>query len=102
MIVIGRPYQYQRLALEKLLKAVQMRQEEIMRNVVSRAQGVLLITVAACLTVSCSKHEPLQAANIQPADIPTVPVARITTEDLSRGLVLTAEFKPFQEIDVMA
>jgi len=24
------------------------------------------------------------------------------TEDLSHGLVLTAEFKPFQEVDVMA
>jgi RND family efflux transporter MFP subunit len=29
-------------------------------------------------------------------------VARVTSESLSRGLVLTAEFKPYQEVDVMA
>ena len=29
-------------------------------------------------------------------------VAKASTEDLSHGLVLTAEFKPFQEVDVMA
>jgi len=29
-------------------------------------------------------------------------VAKVTTEDLAHNLVLTAEFKPFQEIDVMA
>jgi RND family efflux transporter MFP subunit len=31
-----------------------------------------------------------------------VAVAKVTTEDLSHGLVLTAEFKPYQEVDVMA
>ena len=29
-------------------------------------------------------------------------MAKAKTEDMSRGLVLTAEFKPFQEVDVMA
>ena len=29
-------------------------------------------------------------------------MAKVTSEDLSHNLVLTAEFKPFQEIDVMA
>ena len=29
-------------------------------------------------------------------------VAKASTEDLSHGLVLTAEFKPYQEVDVMA
>jgi RND family efflux transporter MFP subunit len=29
-------------------------------------------------------------------------VAKVVTEDLSRALVLTAEFKPYQEVDVMA
>ena len=33
---------------------------------------------------------------------PTVAVAKAKTEDMSRGVVITAEFKPFQEIDVMA
>jgi RND family efflux transporter MFP subunit len=31
-----------------------------------------------------------------------VAVAKVSTENLSHGLVLTAEFKPFQEVDVMA
>ena len=32
----------------------------------------------------------------------TVAVAKATVEDLSRGMILTAEFRPFQEVDVMA
>jgi RND family efflux transporter MFP subunit len=36
------------------------------------------------------------------AEAPTVAVARATAADLSRSVKLTAEFKPFQEIDVMA
>jgi RND family efflux transporter MFP subunit len=39
---------------------------------------------------------------VQPSDVPTVAVAKATTEDLSHGLVLTAEFRPYQEVDVMA
>jgi RND family efflux transporter MFP subunit len=42
----------------------------------------------------------VDAAN--PAEAPTVAVAKATIEDLSRGLVLTAEFKPYQEVDLMA
>jgi RND family efflux transporter MFP subunit len=34
--------------------------------------------------------------------VPTVAVAKATRTDLSNGLVLTAEFAPYQEIDVMA
>ena len=33
---------------------------------------------------------------------PTVAVAKATVEDLSQGLTLTAEFKPYQEVDLMA
>jgi RND family efflux transporter MFP subunit len=36
------------------------------------------------------------------SDVPTVAVARTTTENLSHDLILTAEFRPFQEVDVMA
>jgi RND family efflux transporter MFP subunit len=36
------------------------------------------------------------------SDAPTVAVAQATTEDLSHDLVLTAEFRPFQEVDLMA
>src|SRR5438045_8005368 len=51
------------------------------------------------LAISCSKETPTRAAA---PDIPSVAVAKVTSEDLSHGLVLTAEFKPFQEVDVMA
>jgi RND family efflux transporter MFP subunit len=37
-----------------------------------------------------------------PTAIPTVAVAEAATQSVSRGIVLTAEFKPYQEIDVMA
>ena len=36
------------------------------------------------------------------AEIPTVSAAKAVIRDLSRDIVLTAEFVPFQEIDVMA
>ena len=74
----------------------------IMRNVVSKPHALLFVMAMAYLTSSCSKHEPVQASNANPADVPTVAVAKVSTEDLSHGLVLTAEFKPFQEVDVMA
>ena len=73
-----------------------------MRNVVSQPYALLFVMAAAYLTSACSKHEPVQAGTPKPADVPTVAVAKVSTEDLSHGLVLTAEFKPFQEVDVMA
>ncbi len=62
----------------------------------------LTCIAAACLTSSCSKHDPVHAGGAQPTDVTTVAVAKAATQDLSRGLVLTAEFIPFQEVDVMA
>jgi RND family efflux transporter MFP subunit len=73
-----------------------------MRNAFSKPYALLFVMAAACLTFSCAKHEPVQASSTKPADVPTVAVAKVSTEDLSHGLVLTAEFKPFQEVDVMA
>ena len=73
-----------------------------MRNVVSQHHGLLIVIATMGLSVSCSRHEAVQASNPKAADVPTVAVAKVTTEDLSHGLVLTAEFKPYQEVDVMA
>src|ERR1035441_6615653 len=65
-----------------------------------RKSGFLILpAVAAWLMSSCSRTD---ARGAQAAEIPTVAVAQAQTEDLSRGIVLTAEFKPFQEVDVMA
>jgi RND family efflux transporter MFP subunit len=66
------------------------------------ALDVALIVAAACLAASCSRQVPVQASDGRTADTPAVAVAQVTTEDLSHGMVLTAEFKPFQEVDVMA
>ncbi len=73
-----------------------------MRNVVSKPHALLYVVAAACLSASCSRREPVEASNPKAPDIPTVAVAKVTTADLSHGLVLTAEFKPYQEVDVMA
>ena len=51
---------------------------------------------------SCSRGGRVEAQNPARSEAPTVAVARVTTDSLSRGLVLTAEFKPYQEVDVMA
>lgn len=74
------------------------------RNPVSKPGALLVVVLAACLTSSCSNTVLAGSAKPAdiPADIPTVAVARVTTEDLSTGLALTAEFRPFQEVDVMA
>lgn len=62
---------------------------------------ILFVLAIACLT-SCSRQAAGQAGNLKAADIPTVAIAKVSTEDLSHGLVLTAEFRPYQEVDVMA
>src|SRR5262245_2477578 len=58
-----------------------------------------LITLLGC---SCSKTQNAEAEDLKASDIATVSVAKATPEDMSRRIVLTAEFRPFQEIDVMA
>jgi len=63
---------------------------------------LLLLAGTAVLTTitSCARS----GAEISPAapDIPTVAVAKADRANLSSDLILTAEFEPFQEIDVMA
>jgi RND family efflux transporter MFP subunit len=73
-----------------------------MRNLVSKPHAVPYFLAATLLASSCGRREAVQASVVKPSDVPTVAVARVSTEDLSRGLVLTAEFKPYQEVDVMA
>ena len=53
------------------------------------------------LVSSCARSggAPTASAEVEPR---TVAVAAVTRDDLSRNLNLTAEFEPFQEIDVMA
>jgi RND family efflux transporter MFP subunit len=51
--------------------------------------------MAASLT-ACKPSAP------PPAVIPTVPVATVSTANLANDLTLTAEFLPYQDVDVMA
>ena len=52
------------------------------------------------LLVSCTQDQPAPVSAA--TESPTVAVAKVTRTDLSRSLTLTAEFEPFQEVDVMA
>lgn len=69
---------------------------------VLRSKSLLLLAFAIGLTC-CSRSggEPV-AVRAAKADIPVVSVAKVTRATLSTNLVLTAEFIPYQEIDVMA
>ncbi len=59
----------------------------------------LLLPVGAVLLVSCNRQpEVVSAAEA----IPVVPVVKATRTNLTNDIKLTAEFEPYQEIDVMA
>jgi len=62
------------------------------------------VAVFICLTAwlcSCSRTNRAEASASMD-EAPTVAVVEATRENLSSDLVLTAEFEPFQEVDVMA
>lgn len=61
-----------------------------------------LLSIAAGFTAACSKTQTAEAGTAKVADAPVVAVAKASTGDLSQNLTLTAEFLPFQEVDVMA
>src|SRR5579863_3489129 len=57
-----------------------------------------IVCLGAALLSSCTRTPAVQAAHT----FPSVAVAQVKTEDLSHSVVLTAEFKPYQDVDVMA
>jgi len=65
----------------------------------ARVASAVLAT-ALLASVSCTKQREVEATGVAPP--PSIAVAKTVKRDLSRTLILTAEFKPFQEIDVMA
>ena len=73
-----------------------------MRTLIAPIFPLLLAGVGSFLLSSCGRNEDAQASAAAASEIPTVAVAKAATADLSRDLVLTAEFKPFQEVDLMA
>jgi RND family efflux transporter MFP subunit len=63
------------------------------------AAGIVCVAaMSTCCTRSGFGTETTRAA----AEVPIVAVVQATRADLSSDLILTAEFEPFQEIDVMA
>jgi RND family efflux transporter MFP subunit len=56
----------------------------------------------AVFNSSCSRDPKVEAREPKASDAPAVAVAKATVEEMSRQVVLTAEFKPFQEVDLMA
>ena len=64
--------------------------------------ALLIAGLIVALCASCSKAQTAQAEDLSVPDAPTVAVTKATVENVSRGIVLTAEFRPFQEVDVMA
>ncbi len=66
------------------------------------SHGVLLMTAiaGALIVTSCTRGG--DAETLPVAAVQTVAVVKAARADLSSGLILTAEFEPFQEIDVMA
>lgn len=60
---------------------------------------VVAFVITALFMTSCAKSGKEAAKTLQP---PTVAVAKAGVEDLSRDLNMTAELRPFQEIELMA
>jgi RND family efflux transporter MFP subunit len=59
------------------------------------------VCLASCGGAGEAKNPDAAVAN-DPGAITVVPVVRVARENLSNDIVLTAEFIPYQEIDVMA
>lgn len=56
----------------------------------------LVTASSACFLTSCKSSAPVQE------ELPIVPVATVGPATLVNNLVLSAEFQPFQDVDVMA
>src|ERR1039457_3661513 len=70
-----------------------------MPRFVAHVMSVMALIISVLLTSSCDKAVKEVAKTSQPS---TVAVAKAGLVDLSRDLNMTAELKPFQEIEVMA
>ncbi|HYL15781.1 MAG TPA: efflux RND transporter periplasmic adaptor subunit [Terriglobales bacterium] len=63
---------------------------------------IFICAGASCLS-SCSKTDAAAEKSTASADaVPVVPVAKVARADLKSDLALTAEFQPFQQVDLMA
>jgi RND family efflux transporter MFP subunit len=68
----------------------------------SRSTVSAALLCATVLITSCARGGRAEAPATTAMESPTVAVVKVSRADLSNDLVLTAEFEPFQEVDVMA
>jgi len=63
----------------------------------------LLLCAFALIFTSCAKTDASNDNSANPLDVlPVVPAVKASSADIFSDLVLTAEFQPFQQVDVMA
>jgi RND family efflux transporter MFP subunit len=60
----------------------------------------ILLILCVCGLWSCTR--PAKTAVRADSDLPSVAVARVLREDLQRDLALSAEFRPYEEVDLHA
>jgi len=63
--------------------------------------AVILVVAGSLLSCSHSDSHAVKAADTNPGHL-TVPVVAISRGDIANSITVTAEFQPFQEVDVMA
>src|ERR1041384_3900406 len=68
------------------------------RHALGLLMCALIVETASCGRTGAAAEEPTN----RPDTNPVVPVTKVGRADLANDLVLTAEFEPFQQIDVMA
>jgi len=71
-----------------------------MQSQVSRRAGAMAV-VPLLLAGGCARTSADSPAE-KKSDVTIVPVAKVVPADLTRDMVLTAEFRPYQEVDVHA
>ena len=67
-----------------------------------RIAAVLFCLPLVALIHSCGRSAETKADSVRSTEAPTVAVSKVTYQDLSRNLIMTAEFVPYQEVDIMA
>lgn len=75
-------------------------------NMTSQRKQILICGLFTCTSAAfvaaCGSQERAAGKGPAIAETPTVAVAKAGVGDLARNLAVTAEFRPYQEVDVMA
>src|SRR5947209_8589434 len=67
-----------------------------------RSTAVSALVLLTAVATSCTRNQTPVQAKATDGSAQTVPVARVSRATITSKTVLTAEFQPFQEVDVMA